>query len=431
MDKSRQNKIIADLYARVRENDGGDLLQIVANASADNLSKPFRLPVQIDNAVGGAGTGVFGTIASGTIRMGDPVVVLPGARTSRVKTITNEEGEHDEAVAGQSVTVALEDDIEIASGDVLAGMEHRPEFTDQFQAHVIWLDNYPLMPGRSYLIKTANKTTTGEVTELKHRVDMKTFGHDAAKVIRVNEVAVCNFGLDEDIVYDAYKDNAVTGSFVIVDKRTTKELAVGLIDFGLRRATNVHWQAVDVNKQARSQQKNQKPVVLWFTGLSASGKSTIANLIEKKLQVMGKHTYLLDGDNVRHGLNRDLGFVEADRVENIRRVGEVAKLMVDAGLIVLTAFISPFRSERRMVRQMLEDHEFVEIFVDTPIEICEQRDPKGLYKKARAGEIKNFTGFDSPYEAPEDADIRLDMADKTAEEAADIVVESIMERYLS
>lgn len=430
MDESRQNKIIADIYARVAEKGGSDLLQIVAGASADNQSKLFRLPVQIDNAVGDASAGVFGTIASGAIRAGDPVVLLPGARTSQVKMISNEEGELDEAVAGQSVTITLEDEIKIVSGDVLAGMEHRPEFTDQFQAHVIWLDNYPLMPGRPYWIKTTNKTTTGEVTELKYKVDMNSLGHEAAKVLRNKEVGVCNFGLDEDIVYDAYKDNRTTGSFVMVDKKTNTEVAVGLIDFGLRRATNVHWQAVDVDKHARSQQKSQKPTVLWFTGLSASGKSTIANLIEKKLQVMGKHTYLLDGDNVRHGLNRDLGFTEVDRVENIRRVGEVAKLMVDAGLIVLTAFISPFRAERNMVRQMLDDHEFIEIFVDTPIELCEQRDPKGLYKKARAGEIKNFTGFDSPYEAPDKAEVHLAMADKTAEEAADIVVERIIERYL-
>ena len=248
-------------------------------------------------------------------------------------------------------------------------------------------------------------------------------------MLELNEVGVCNFGLDEPIVFDAYKNDKALGSFIMIDKLSNATVAAGMIEFGLRRATNIHWQAVDVDKTARSAQKRQKPVVLWFTGLSASGKSTIANLIEKKLQFMGKHTYLLDGDNVRHGLNRDLGFVEADRVENIRRVGEVSKLMVDAGLIVLTAFISPFRAERRMVRDMLEDHEFVEIFVDTPIEICEQRDPKGLYKKARAGEIKNFTGLDSPYETPESPEIHLQMANMSAEDAADLVVSKI-EEYL-
>ncbi|MCK5425263.1 MAG: adenylyl-sulfate kinase, partial [Emcibacter sp.] len=293
------------------------------------------------------------------------------------------------------------------------------------------MHDQPLLPGRPYLIKTTNKTITGEVTELKYKVNVNSLEHEAGKTLELNEVGVCNLSLDEAIVFDPYNDNPALGSFIMIDKITNVTVAAGMIDFGLRRATNVHWQAVDVHKEARSVQKRQKPVVLWFTGLSASGKSTIANLVEKKLHSLGKHTYLLDGDNVRHGLNRDLGFIDADRVENIRRVGEVSKLMIDAGLIVLTAFISPFCAERRMVRDMMEDHEFLEVFVDTPIEICEQRDPKGLYKKARNGEIKNFTGFDSPYETPERADIHLHTGTMTAEEAAEEVIAKIEEKYLS
>lgn len=429
-DASNQNETISKIRSYLMEHESIDILHYVGNGAGHDTTTYFRLPLQFEETSGDSAQGLSGTITSGTVCIGDKVVLLPSAKTSKVKRIVAQGSDLDEAKAGQSVTITLEDKVSVSPGDVIAGAEHRPEFTDQFQAHIIWLDKYPLMPGRPYLIQTVNKTTTGEVTELKYKVDMDSFSHEAAKVLRINEVGVCNFGLDENIVYDAYNDNAAMGSFVVIDKLSKATVAVGLIDFGLRRATNVHWQAVDVDKSARSGQKGQKPAVLWFTGLSASGKSTVANLIEKKLQVMGKHTYLLDGDNVRHGLNRDLGFVEADRVENIRRVGEVSKLMVDAGLIVLTAFISPFRSERRMVRQMLEMGEFIEIFVDTPIEICEQRDPKGLYKKARAGEIKNFTGFDSPYEAPEEAEIHLKMADKTAEEAADLIIEKI-ESYLS
>jgi len=314
---------------------------------------------------------------------------------------------------------------------VITELNHRPETTDQFQAHVIWMHDKPLLPGRPYLIKTTNKTITGEVTELRYKVNVNSLEHEAGKVLELNEVGVCNFSLDDVIVFDPYQSIPTLGSFIMIDKISNATVAAGMIDFGLRRATNIHWQAVDVNQSARSEQKHQKPVVLWLTGLSASGKSTIANLIEKKLHTLGKHTYLLDGDNVRHGLSKDLGFVDADRVENIRRVGEVAKLMVDAGLIVLTAFISPFRAERRMVRDMLEEHEFIEIFIDTPIEICEQRDPKGLYKKARNGEIKNFTGFDSPYEKPEAAEIHLHIANMEAEDAADVVIAKIKEKYLS
>ena len=401
------------------------------DVSHERAAQPFRLPVQWVNRPNLDFRGFSGTIAAGTIKPGDPVIALPSGKTSHVKSIVTYDGDWGQAMADQAVTLTLTDEIDISRGDVISEFDKRPEVTDQFQAKIIWMHDQPLLPGRPYLIKTTNKTVTGEVTELKYKVNVNSLEHEAGKTLALNEVGLCNINLDTSIVYEPYRDNAALGAFIMIDKITNVTVAAGMIDFGLRRATNVHWQAVDVNKDVRAEQKRQKPVVLWFTGLSASGKSTIANLVEKKLHARGKHTYLLDGDNVRHGLNRDLGFVDADRVENIRRVGEVAKLMVDAGLIVLTAFISPFRAERRMVRQMLEDHEFVEVFVDTPLEICEQRDPKGLYKKARSGEIKNFTGFDSPYEKPERADIHLHTGNMSAEDAADAVITKIEEQYLS
>ncbi|MDH5545599.1 MAG: adenylyl-sulfate kinase [Gammaproteobacteria bacterium] len=398
--------------------------------SNDRNNKPFRLPVQEVDKSDPDFPRISGTIASGAVSPGFDIVVLPAAKTGKVKSISSTSSALSEGASNRPVTIALEQSIDISPGDVITSTEHRPEVTDQFRAHIVWLHDKPLFPGRPYLFQTCNKTVTGEVTELRHKINVNSFEHDAAKVLEQGEIGVGNVGLDKSIVYDAYKNDKTLGSFTMVDKQSKATVAFGVIEYGLRRATNIHWQAVDVDKATRSAQKRQKPTVLWFTGLSASGKSTIANLIEKKLQVLGKHTYLLDGDNVRHGLNRDLGFVEADRVENIRRVGEVAKLMVDAGLIVLTAFISPFKAERRMVRELLGEHEFVEVFVDTPIEICEQRDPKGLYKKARAGQIKNFTGLDSPYEAPETPEIHLHMANRTAEEAADEVIAKI-ESYLN
>lgn len=392
---------------------------------------PFRMPVQWVNRPNPDFRGFSGTIASGSIKPGDKVIALPSAKTSIVKSIVTYGGELDQAVADQAVTVTLQDEIDVSRGDILAAIDQRPETTDQFHANIIWMHDQPLLPGRPYLIKTINKTVVGEVTALKYKVNINSLEHEAGKTLELNEVGVCNICLDEKIVFEPYKNNPALGSFIMIDKISNATVAAGMIDFGLRRAANVHWQVVDVHKKARALQKRQKPVVLWFTGLSASGKSTIANLVEKKLHSLGKHTYLLDGDNVRHGLNKDLGFVDADRVENIRRVGEVAKLMVDAGLIVLSAFISPFCAERRMVRNMMAENEFLEIFVDTPIGICEQRDPKGLYKKARNGEIKNFTGFDSPYERPERADIHLHTAKMTAEEAADAVIAKIEGIYLS
>ena len=401
------------------------------DVSKSTADQPFRMPVQWVNRPNLDFRGFSGTIASGVVRPGDKVIALPSAKESRVKSIVTYGGELDQATSDQAITLTLEDEIDISRGDVITSFDQRPETTDQFQAQVIWMHEQPLLPGRPYLIKTSNKTVSGNVMDIKYKVNVNSLEHEAGKVLELNEVGICTVTLDDAIVFESYKDTPALGSFIMIDKITNVTVAAGMIDFGLRRATNVHWQAVDVDKAVRAEQKRQKPVVLWFTGLSASGKSTIANLVEKKLHVMGKHTYLLDGDNVRHGLNKDLGFVDADRVENIRRVGEVSKLMIDAGLIVLTAFISPFRAERRMVRDMMEDHEFLEVFVDTPIEICEQRDPKGLYKKARSGEIKNFTGFDSPYEQPERADIHLDTGTLTAEQAADQVITYIADKYLN
>ncbi|MBL4893850.1 MAG: sulfate adenylyltransferase subunit CysN [Emcibacter sp.] len=412
---------------------GPTLMKILETIDVSNQKQeqPFRMPVQWVNRPDLDFRGFSGTIASGTIKAGDEIIALPSGKTSRIKSISTYDGDLDLAVADQAITLTLEDEIDISRGDVISEINQRPEVTDQFQAQVIWMHDQPMLPGRPYLIKTTNKTVTGEVTGLKYKVNVNSLEHEAGKTLELNEVGICNISLDEAIVFEPYRENPAMGSFIMIDKISNVTVAAGMIDFGLRRATNVHWQAVDVDKTVRAEQKRQRPVVLWFTGLSASGKSTIANLVEKKLQALGKHTYLLDGDNVRHGLNKDLGFVDADRVENIRRVGEVSKLMIDAGLIVLTAFISPFRAERRMVRDMLEDHEFIEVFVDTPIEICEQRDPKGLYKKARSGEIKNFTGFDSPYEKPERADIHLHTGNMTAEDAADAVIKKIETEYLS
>lgn len=401
-----------------------DYLETV-EISSDLEEKPFRLPVQWVNRPNLDFRGFSGTIASGLLNIGDEVVALPSAKTSTVKSMLGPKGEKQTAKAGEAVTVCLDDEIDVSRGDVIAMKKDQSETTDQFQAHIIWMHEEHMLPGRPYLIKTTNKTTEGVITELRHKVNVNSLKHESAKTLKLNEVGLVNINLGQAIAFDAYTDNKVMGSFVIIDKFTNTTVACGMINFALRRASNIHWQAVDVHKESRAQQKHQKPKVLWFTGFSGSGKSTIANLMEKKLHAMGKHTYLLDGDNVRHGLNKDLGFTDADRVENIRRVGEVSHLMVDAGLIVLTAFISPFRAERQMVREMMSEGEFVEIFVDTPLEVCEARDVKGLYKKARAGDVKNFTGIDSPYEAPENAEIHVNTVDNTADEAAEFIIETL------
>ena len=412
--------------------DGPALLDHLnaVDVESDLAAKPFRMPVQWVNRPNLDFRGFSGTIASGTVETGDAVVVAGSGRTSRVSRIVTYDGDLQQAGAGEAVTICLADEIDVSRGDVLAPAASRPEVSDQFSAHMLWMAEDELLPGRQYLLKIGAKTVPAQVTELKHKVDVNTFEHLAAKTLQLNEVGFGNISLATPIAFDPYSDNRDTGGFILIDRFTNATVAAGMIAFGLRRATNVHWQALDVHKQARAGLNHQKPAVLWFTGLSGSGKSTIANLVEKALFAEGRHTYILDGDNVRHGLNRDLGFTDADRVENIRRVGEAAKLFVDAGLIVLVSFISPFRSERRMARELVGPSEFIEIFVDTPIEICMQRDPKGLYEKAVAGEIANFTGISSPYELPETAEITIKTAGRTPQDCATEIVHYLKKQGL-
>ena len=385
-------------------------------------AKPFRLPVQWVNRPNLDFRGFAGTIASGRIARGDEVVVAKSGRVSRVTQIVTGHGELGEAVAGQAVTLVLADEIDISRGDLLVSPESRPEVADQFAGHILWMAEEEMLPHRQYLIKVGSQSVPGQITQLKHKVDVNTLEHMATRTLHLNEIGYCNISTSLPVAFDAYRENRDTGGFIIIDRFTNATVGAGMIEFGLRRATNVHWQALDVNAEARAGLKGQKPCVLWFTGFSGSGKSTIANLVEKRLFGEGRHTYLLDGDNVRHGLNQDLGFTDADRVENIRRVAEASKLFVDAGIITLVSFISPFRSERNLARELLRPGEFVEVFVDTPIEVCMTRDPKGLYKRAAAGQIKNFTGIDSPYEAPENPELTLETEIATAEELAERVV---------
>jgi bifunctional enzyme CysN/CysC len=410
--------------------DGPTLVEHLetVDVTTDLTQKPFRLPVQWVNRPDLNFRGFSGTIASGSVKPGDTVAVAGSGQTSRVKSIVTYDGDLSEAIAGQAVTLTLEDEIDISRGDVLADPQARPEVADQFKAHLIWMSETELLPGRSYLIKTATRTVTASVTAIRHKIDVNTFQELAAKTLTLNEVAVVSIGTQEPIAFDPYGENHETGAFIVIDRVSNLTLGAGMIDHGLRRATNVHWQALDVSKATRSAAKGQKPAVLWFTGLSGAGKSTIANLVEKKLLSLGHHTYLLDGDNVRHGLNKDLGFTAADRVENIRRVAEVSRLMVDAGLITLVSFISPYRSERQLARDMLADGEFVEIHVATPLAVAEARDVKGLYARARAGEIRNFTGIDAPYEAPENPDVRVDTTDTTPEALAEQIVRFLFDR---
>ncbi|GAB5468240.1 MAG: sulfate adenylyltransferase subunit CysN [Rhodospirillales bacterium] len=388
----------------------------------DLLQIPFRMPVQWVNRPNLDFRGFSGFVASGRLKPGDRIKALPSAKESRVARIVTYDGDLDEAVAGLSVTVTLEDEIDISRGDVICTAEAPCEVADQFEAKILWMSDEEMLPGRPYLMKMGARTASVQIAQPKYKVNVNTMEHLAAKTLELNEIGVCNIALDREVAFEPYLENAAMGGFVLIDRMTNNTVGMGLIDFALRRASNIHWQAIAVDKVARAELKQQKSCVLWFTGLSGSGKSTIANLVEKRLHSMGRHTYTLDGDNVRHGLNKDLGFTDADRVENIRRVSEVSRLMVDAGLITMVSFISPFRSERRMARESLDGNEFLEIYVDTPLATAEERDPKGLYKKARRGEIKNFTGIDSPYEPPENAEIRIDTTAMTAEQAADNII---------
>jgi bifunctional enzyme CysN/CysC len=388
----------------------------------------FRMPVQWVCRPDQSFRGFAGPILSGSVRRGDQIVVAASGRESKVSRLLVGSEERESASAGQSVMLTLADEVDISRGDVLSARDARPQLADQFAAHLVWMDQEQLLPGRQYLLKCMTRTVPAQVTDLKFRIDVDTLEHNAAKVLELNEIGVVNIATSEPVAFDPYEENRDTGGFVLIDRFSNQTVAAGMIQFALRRASNIHWQALDVDRAARARLKHQKPGVLWFTGLSGSGKSTIANLVEKRLYASGRHTTILDGDNVRHGLNRDLGFTDADRVENIRRVAEAAKLMADAGLIAIVSFISPFRSEREMARGLMPEGEFVEIFVDTPIEICRARDPKGLYARADAGEIKNFTGVDSPYEAPEAPDLHLRTANTAPEALAEQVIAWLTER---
>ncbi|MBN2631790.1 MAG: sulfate adenylyltransferase subunit CysN [Rhodobacteraceae bacterium] len=422
---------IASRSAAMPWYQGPTLLTHLEDAPV-NLSRlqdaPLRMPVQWVNRPNLDFRGFAGQIGSGVVRPGDTIRVLPSGRTTTVKSIVTYDGDLAVAVAGQSVTLTFADEVDCSRGDVIVAADAPCEVADQFEATLVWMDEHEMLPGRPYLLKIGTQVVTATVTEPKYEVNVNTLEHLAARTMQLNAIGVVNISTDRAIPFEAYAQNPDLGGFILIDRISNATIAAGLIHFALRRGQNIHWQAVDINRDAHAAQKGQKPVVVWFTGLSGSGKSTIANLVEKKLHALGRHTFLLDGDNVRHGLNRDLGFTDADRVENIRRVGEVARLMTDAGLIVLTAFISPFRSERRMVRDLMAPGEFIEVYVNTPLEVAEARDVKGLYKKARAGKLKNFTGIDSPYEAPEAAEIVVDTVTLSPESAAEQIVASLLAR---
>lgn len=407
---------------------GATLLEYLENVPIqdDASSKPFRMRVQWVNRPNLDFRGFSGTIASGVVRPGDSVVVPSSGQVSKVARIVTMDGDLSDAISGQAVTITLEDEIDISRGDMLCCPEQRPSYADQFEAHLVWMHEDALLPGRSYLLKAGSASVPAQVSALKRKINVNTLQREPGKTLELNEVGICNISLTKPISFDPYQENRATGNFILIDRFTNATVGAGMIDFPLRRATNIHWQSLAIDKDSRSLIKNQKPCALWFTGLSGAGKSTIANLVEKKLLSLGKHTYLLDGDNVRHGLNRDLGFTDTDRVENIRRIGETTRLFVDAGMIVLVSFISPFRSERKMARELLEEGEFIEIYVNTSLDVCEQRDPKGLYKKARAGELPNFTGIDSDYEAPENPEIVVDAGSRSAEDLAEEIVLQIL-----
>ena len=398
------------------------------DVEAEETSLPFRMPVQWVNRPDLDFRGYAGRIAGGIIRPGDDIRVLPSGKQSKIARIVTMDSDLDEAVSGQSVTLTLTDEIDISRGDVIATSETPPEISDQFDTTIIWLSEEPMLPGRSYRMKTSSRLVSATVNAPKHKTDVNTLQKLPARTLQLNEIGNCTLAVDRPIAFDSYAKNRQTGSFILIDRMTNNTVGMGMINFPLRRAANIHWQNLDINKAANAEQKGQNPAVLWFTGLSGSGKSTIANEVQRRLYATGRHSFILDGDNVRHGLNRDLGFTDADRVENIRRVAEVSKLMVEAGLITLVSFISPFRAERELARNLMEEGEFIEIFVNTPLSVAETRDPKGLYKKARAGNLKNFTGIDSPYEAPENPEIEINTAEMSVEDAAERVINGLIER---
>ena len=403
-----------------------DHLETVEIDMAAAQARPFRLPVQWVNRPNLDFRGFSGFIASGSVRPGDSIRISPSGKTTTITRIVTQGRELELAIAGQSVTVCFADEIDCSRGDVISAADNPPQVADQFEATLVWMADEPMLPGRPYWLKLGTQVVTATVQQPKYQINVNTLEHLAAKTLELNAIGVCHLSTDRPITFEPYDSNHALGGFIVIDKLTNATVAAGMLHFSLRRSQNVHWQALEIAREKHADLKNQKPVVLWFTGLSGAGKSTIANLVEKKLVRMNRHTFLLDGDNVRHGLNKDLGFTDADRVENIRRVGEVAKLMTDAGLIVITAFISPFRAERKMVRDMLPAGEFIEIHIDTPLAAAEARDVKGLYKKARAGSLKNFTGIDSPYEAPLNPEIHIDTTTMTPDQAADRIVETLL-----
>jgi len=420
---------VVELSEKTPWYDGVSLLEHLETVpvDADEEDKPFRMPVQWVNRPNSEFRGFSGQISGGVIHPGDRIKSLPSGKESRIERIVTMDGDMDRAISGMSVTLTLEDEIDASRGDVLATAADPCAVADQFEVRILWMADEPMLPSRPYLMKLGTQTVTATPARPKHKIDVNTMDQMPAKTLGLNEIGVCNLSLDRPVAFDPYDENTTMGGFILIDRMTNNTVGMGLINFALRRASNIHWQSMDTDKKARGDQKGQHPVILWFTGLSGSGKSTIANIVEKKLQARGRHTITLDGDNVRHGLNRDLGFTSADRVENIRRVAEVSKLMVDAGLITIVSFISPFESERKMARELVDEGEFLEIHIDTPLEVAEARDVKGLYAKARAGQLSNFTGIDSPYERPQSPEFRFDH-ETSPESAAQTIVDWLDEK---